>query len=249
VKVTFLGTGTLVPSSRRASPGLLVEAGGETFLLDPGPGSVRRLADVGFDFLDLDAVGITHRHPDHTADLIHLFFATRYAPHGPRRKSLTIFGPPGLRDFIDTLTRAHAEWTGAEGYERPVVELSPGAALDRSGCRIRTEEMQHLKTSLGFRFEEGGRALAYTGDTEVCDGAVRLARNADLVVIECSSHKQWPGHLTPAGVASILRDSGARRAVLVHIQPDPDEESLARAVREACDVPVELGVDGRTIGV
>jgi ribonuclease BN (tRNA processing enzyme) len=244
VKVTLLGTGTLVPSTRRASPGLVVEAGPEKILLDPGPGSIRRLAERGIDFLGLDAVGITHRHPDHTIDLLHLFFATRYAPAGPRTKELTIFGPPGLTDFIATLTSAHAEWMEANGYSRPIVEMEPGTTLARPGYQVRAEEMQHLKTSVGFRFESEGRVLSYTGDTEVCDGAVALARDADLLVIECSAHRAFPGHLTPAGVASIVRDSGARRVVLVHVYPDPDEESLARAVREGCEAAVELGVDG-----
>lgn len=244
MKVTLLGTGTLVPSARRASPGLVVEAAGEKILLDPGPGSIRRLAGEGIDFLDLDAVGITHRHPDHTIDLLHLFFATRYAPAGPRTKELTIFGPPGLNDFVGTLTAAHSEWMEANGYSRPIVEMEPGTTLARPGYRVRAEEMQHLKTSLGFRFESEGKVLAYTGDTEVCDGAVGLARDADLLVIECSGHLPRPGHLTPAGVASIVRDAGARRVVLVHVYPDPDEESLARAVRAESEADVELGVDG-----
>jgi ribonuclease BN (tRNA processing enzyme) len=244
MRVTLLGTGTLVPRPDRASPGLVVEVGGELVLVDPGPGSVRRLAHLGFDFRKLDLVGITHRHPDHTIDLLHLFFATRYAPGGPRTKPLTIFGPPGLAEFIDTLTRAHAEWMKAETYERPIVEITPGSALERTGYRVGTEEMKHLKTSVGFRFEETGAVVAYTGDTEVCDEAVSLGKDADLFLIECSSHQQYPGHLTPEGVADILNRSRPKRAVLVHIYPDPDEESLARAVRDRCSVPVELGMDG-----
>ena len=245
MRVTLLGTGTLVPRPDRASPGLVVEVGGELVLVDPGPGSIRRLADLKFDFRELDAVGITHRHPDHTIDLLHLFFATRYAPGDRRTKPLTIFGPPGLSDFIDTLTRAHAEWTQAETYERPIVEIAPGSSLERGRYRVRTEEMKHLKTSLGFRFEEQGTVLAYTGDTEVCDEAVALGKDADLFLIECSGHKQYPGHLTPEGVADILNRARPKRTVLVHIYPDPDEESLARAVRARCTVPVEVGVDGR----
>jgi ribonuclease BN (tRNA processing enzyme) len=109
--------------------------------------------------------------------------------------------------------------------------------------------MRHLETSLGYRFECQGGVLAYTGDTEWCEEAVQLARDADLLIIECSTRddQPLPGHLTPSGVASIIRSSRARRVVLVHIYPDPGEEDLASAVRRACEAEVALGRDGQII--
>lgn len=250
MKVVLVGTGTFVPSERRASPGVLLQAGGESILVDAGPGTVRRLVGLGHDYLDLDCVGVTHRHPDHTIDLLHLFFATRYAPDGPRAKPLTLFGPPGFGAFLGDLTAVYAEWMAADTYARRVVEMTPGSEMARPGWRVRAEEMRHLPVSLGYRFEAAaGGIVAITGDTELCDGAVRLATGADLLIVECSGPdgEPRPGHLTPSGVAAIVRESGVPRVVLVHILPRPDEEALARAVRAACGAEVVLGVDGQVL--
>lgn len=259
MNLTLLGTGTCAPSARRASPGLYLEVGGDHLLIDPGPGSLRRLAAIGVDYRAIDVVAVTHRHLDHTLDLLHLFFALMAAdrsPGGGRTRPLTLLGFPGFREFVERLGQAYGDWVAPAGHSRPLLELAPGARFDRPGWRLTTEAMQHLPESLGFRIDADGAALAYTGDTEYCAGAVALARAADLLVSECSAPDDAPRprHLTPAGVARIVRESGARHVVLVHLDPStadrgasdgPEhDEGLARAVRAQCEADVTLGVDG-----
>lgn len=254
MRLTLLGSGTCVPSARRASPGLLLEAGGERLLIDPGPGALRRLAAVGVDYREIDVVAVTHRHLDHTLDLLHLFFALMAAgkePGGGRVKPLTLLGFPGFRAFLDLLGQAYGDWVAPAGHARPIVELAPGASFERPGWSLRTEAMLHLPESVGFRFAADGATLAYTGDTEYAPGVVALARDVDLLVTECSAPDDAPKpkHLSPAGVARVVRESGARRVALVHLYPPPPErpdldEELARAVRNACAAEVRLGVDG-----
>lgn len=217
-------------------------------LIDAGPGTLRQLAALGHDALDLDAVGITHRHPDHTLDLLHLFFATRYARRAPRVKPLTLFGPPGLAAFLDAMTAAWGHWMEASTYDRPVIELKPGDEIVLGRFTVRARAMAHLDVSLGFRIEDpGGAVLACTGDTGLSTEAVELARGADLLVIECSTGDDdpLPGHLTPSGVAAILREARPARAVLVHLYADGHEEDRPAAVRQAgYEGPVSLGADG-----
>lgn len=259
MNLTLLGTGTCAPSARRASPGLYLEVGGDRLLIDPGPGSLRRLAALGVDYRAIDVVAVTHRHLDHTLDLLHLFFALMAADKGPgggRTRPLTLLGFPGFREFLARLGQAYGDWVAPAGHARPLLELAPGARFNRPGWRLTAEAMQHLPESLGFRIEADGAALAYTGDTEYCAGAVALARDADLLVSECSAPDDAPKpkHLTPAGVARIVRESGARRVVLVHLDPPPADggapdgagydEGLAQAVRAQCEAEVTLGVDG-----
>lgn len=250
----LIGTGTSLPSAERASPGLHLELGGERVLIDPGPGTLRRLADLGLDFMDVDAVGVTHRHLDHTLDLLHLFFALMvrdHAPAGGRRAPLLLFGFPGLREFLERLGLAYGEWVAPAGHSRPVIELAPGGRLERGAWSVSAFAMAHLPESVGFRFESAGRVLAVTGDTEYTPEAVALARDADLLVCECSAPDEapLPGHLTPAGVGRIALESGCRRTVLVHLNPGVDAEALVESVRghgrkAGRELRVEAGQDG-----
>lgn len=250
----LLGTGTSLPAVERASPGLHLTIAGERILIDPGPGTLRRLAAEGLDFEALDAVAVTHRHLDHTLDLLHLFFALMvidHRPEGGRRAPLLLFGFPGLADFLERLGSAYGDWVAPAGHARPVVELAPGAVFERGSWRVRAEAMDHLPESIGFRFESSAGVLAVTGDTEYGPGAVALARDADLLVSECSAPDDAPipRHLTPAGVARIALESSCRRIVLVHLNPGLDGDALAEAVRAhgraaGRALHVEAGRDG-----
>jgi len=71
MKIIVLGSGTCVPSIERSSPGYLVETDERLFLVDCGSGSLRRVVKAGRDFRDVDAILITHAHPDHVLSLIH----------------------------------------------------------------------------------------------------------------------------------------------------------------------------------
>jgi ribonuclease BN (tRNA processing enzyme) len=73
---------------------------------------------------------------------------------------------------------------------------------------------------MGYRFELDGKAVAYCPDTGICDDAVLLAEDADLLITECS-HKpgeqspEWP-HLNPQDAAEIARRAKAKRLALTH---------------------------------
>ena len=74
-RLTFLGTGTGVPSAERASPGCLLELPSARLLIDLGPGTLRQLARLALALTDIDGLMLTHLHPDHSADLAPLLFA------------------------------------------------------------------------------------------------------------------------------------------------------------------------------
>jgi glyoxylase-like metal-dependent hydrolase (beta-lactamase superfamily II) len=88
-RLTFLGTGTGVPSKDRASPACLLELPAARLLIDLGPGSLRQLARVSLAVPDLDGLLLTHLHPDHSADLAPLLFAGKYRPLWPPGRRCT----------------------------------------------------------------------------------------------------------------------------------------------------------------
>ena len=89
MKVTIIGSGTMVPSRERNSSGVLVESKGIRFMVDFGYGTMHSLLKLNLTYHDIDRIYFTHNHPDHMCDLVPFLFASKY--HGdPRKKDLEI---------------------------------------------------------------------------------------------------------------------------------------------------------------
>ena len=117
----------------------------------------------------------------------------------------------------------------------------------------RSVPVAHTPEAVGYRLEAtlsgATRVVAYSGDTEVCDGVVELATGADLLVIECSMPDDQPvsGHMTPRGVGHVASEAGAGRVVVCHVYPQLralGETTIARAIAATYDGPIDVGYDG-----
>src|SRR5215210_4168500 len=101
--LVVLGSGTSVPHPQRASTAHWLECGGGSLLLDCSAAAVHRMAQEGLDWVNLDAIWVSHFHLDHVGGLAPFLFGTKHAPQTQvRRKPLTVYGPHGL----DKLFRA-----------------------------------------------------------------------------------------------------------------------------------------------
>lgn len=245
MRLIVLGSGSCAPTARRGSSGLLLEAAGRLILLDGGAGVVEKMARTGLFYGDLDAVFYTHEHADHTAGIIPLLFALNYTPGFERTRPLPVFGPGGTADLLRR-AMAFGRAVAPKGYEVPVTELRPGATGAVEGVRFRAEAMCHAGLpALGYRFEAEGISLAYSGDTEECDGLAALAEGVDLLILECSYPAGTPltGHLDAAACGRVARGAGARRLLLVHMYEACDSVDIVAQVREEYDGEVILGED------
>ena len=101
------------------------------------------------------------------------------------------------------------------------------------GLTIKSAPVNHIDSSLAYRVEAEGRALVYSGDTDVSETLVELARGADLLVLECANPFKVPGHLTPEQAGRMAARAGVPRLVLTHFYPPCDEVDVtALAARE-----------------
>jgi ribonuclease BN (tRNA processing enzyme) len=249
IRCTILGSGTSVPVTGRAPPGLLVAGGGATVLVDPGPGACHRAGGAGADLRTLDAVCVSHLHLDHVNDLGVLFFAL-HNPALARTKPLLVAGGPGLGRYRDGLERLHGRWVAPEGHARTVVEDAPWR-LAVGGLAIEARPTDHIPGAVAFRFETPvGASLVYSGDTTGDDGLVALSAGADCLVMECSASDAAPipKHSTPRDVIRVVRAARVRRVVLTHFYPElPDPAAAAAQVADATGVPCEAAVDGMVV--
>jgi len=225
MEIIILGSGTTVPLAERASPSIALFIGKVFILLDIGPGTVRQLTIAGLTHEDIDYVAVSHLHPDHTADLIHLIFATRHPPVLKKRKPFTIIGPKGFSGFLELLKRPYGTWLDLPAGLMEIEELNADTRDRRQfkGFTLFSAPLRHTAQSIGFRIEDSsGNSLVYSGDTGYCEEMVDLAKDADLLILESSfpDGQGVEGHLTPSQAGEIAARAGATRLVLTHFYPD-----------------------------
>ncbi len=248
MKLTILGSGTLVPHELRGAPGYAVSAldARELLLFDSGSGTLQRAARAGLDWRGVNHIFYTHYHPDHTLDLVSFLFAANYAPPEPRTRPLTVHGPAGLEDFYGHIATAWPS-IAPKHYDLDLRVLSHEAEVHiDGGWRVSCMAMDHgASGGLGYRVKREGRVLALSGDTQYCANLVRLADSADLLVCECSSDEanRVEGHMTPAQVARVASESGAKRVLITHVYPPLEPLELADECEQLFGVAVEPGVD------
>ena len=122
-ELIILGSGTGIPSMRRASPGLVLFSEEAKVLIDSGSGTLRRMLDIGTTYHDIDLLLYTHLHPDHIADFVPILFACKYADL-PREKDLLCLGGPGFEYHFNQLKKIYGRWIEPRSYQISITEVS-----------------------------------------------------------------------------------------------------------------------------
>ena len=254
MKLIILGSGTSVPLPQRASPSIALFIHDQFILLDIGPGTLRQLAIAGLRFEDIDCLCISHFHPDHTADLIHLFFATRYPPILGTRKPFTIVAPEGFNQFLTLLKKPYGNWLDLPDGLMKMEELHTGRKDKKEfdPFTLLSAPVNHTPQSLGFRIEDStGKVIVYSGDTGYCEEMVDLARDADILILESSfpDEKEIKGHLTPSRAGDIATQSGAKRLLLTHFYPECLKVDIEAQCRKTYQGELILATDLMSLSV
>ncbi len=248
MRVTILGSGTCVPSLERSSCAVLVEVGESKVLLDSGAGTMRRLLEAQTTIFDLTHIIYSHFHPDHTAELVPLLFATKY-PDGHRRKTpLSICGGTGLNNFFSGLKSVYGQW----------IELAPGllkiieADITRPDIlrfrdfTVNTIPVKHNPESIAIRITDvRGASVIYSGDTDYCENIITIAEGANLLICEAAvpDDQKVAGHLTPAIAGEIASQAGVGKLVLTHFYPECDQIDMRKECRKTFNGPLSLAHD------
>ncbi|MEN5075548.1 MBL fold metallo-hydrolase [Isoptericola cucumis] len=228
-------------------------------VLDLGNGGLGAL-QRHVDPLDLDAVALSHLHPDHCADLSGLYVYLRYHPQRGavstgRDTHLPVYGPRA------TAERAGAMY-GLEPGESMAGELDvrawrPGVPVRVGPLELEPFEVFHPVEAYGIRVtgpssvRPGERAtLVYSGDTDLCDGLVAGAAGADLFLCEAGfqegrDDRVEPGiHLTGRRAGKAAAEAGVRRLLLTHVAAWSDPQVSLAEAREVYDGPVAVAAPG-----
>jgi ribonuclease Z len=226
--VHFLGTGSALTSAQRTTTMLAFEADQTYFLVDCGGDAVQRLLTAGLDPTRIEAVVLTHEHPDHVGGFALL--VEKLWLHG-RRAPIPVYGlEPTLsvarRLFEVFDTTGWRDMPPLEWW--PVANVAGAAVFERGPFRVVASPVVHPVPTVGLRVEAGGASVAYSCDTEPCESVVALAHGVDLLVHEATGH--LPGvHSSAAEAAGVAKAAGAKRLVLVHLPPEVYADDLLDA--------------------
>lgn len=261
MRVVVVGCSGSVPGPGSAASCYLVEADGTDgtrtrLLLDLGSGALGPL-QAHVDPAALDAVLLTHLHPDHCLDVCGLGVLLRYGGGAPREHPLPVWGP---RRVEERLERAYdAMRPGPPATRQLGRVLAFGELADRVPVAVgplvvTPVRVNHPVPAFGFRVEHEGRVLAYTGDTDSTPALSELCAGADLVLAD-SAHVD--GRDTTAGIhlsgrraaEAVVAAGGVGRLVLTHIPPWSDPDVCLAQAREVWDGPLEAATAGATYDV
>ncbi|MDH5624985.1 MAG: MBL fold metallo-hydrolase [Nitrospira sp.] len=249
MRLTILGSGTNVHPTRAAA-GYLVQTD-QTFLLDFGPRTLMNLIKTGVDRHRITHVLFSHFHADHFSDFITFFFDaiifTKY--QGGERPPLTVIGPPGTRSLFRAL------FATLPGFSRAPFGVTFKEVDDRPFWIGRTKVLPRRVTHsprlhcLGYRLEYGGKAFAYSGDSQYCASLVRLCGDADLAVLDCSFPANRPGpvHLHAGQCGQVAQEAGVGQLILSHFYPIADQHDVKAQAGEQYGGKIRKGRDLLTV--
>jgi ribonuclease BN (tRNA processing enzyme) len=238
-RLSVLGCSGSYPGPGAACSGYLVQAGGVSVAVDLGPGSLANLQRyVSLD--ELDAVVLTHRHPDHWSDLAGLDVGLTYGVH---RRGLPVYGSADTRAkalcLIDDLEPA-LEWTDID--ERSHLRLG-ALAFDFSPT-------DHYVPTLAVRMSCEDQVLAYSSDTGPGWSFAEFGGAIDLGLCESTNLAVAEGdgvlHLSARQAGSMARAAGVERLVLTHLFPRVSREAYRVEGEAAFGAAVTLAEEGAT---
>ncbi len=231
--ITVLGCSGSYPGPGGACSGYLVDDGATRVWVDAGSGTLANL-QRHIACADLDAIVLSHEHPDHWGDLEGWHIVCRHVIH---RTGFPVYAPAGLRGHTYEPDSPAFAWHDVTGGDTVAVGTM-------SFTFSRTD---HGPETLGMRVDAGGRSLGYSADTGPAWSLEALGPRLDLALCEATMTIEEEGtlqHLSARQAGSSARAAGAGRLVLTHLWATLDPERSRREGSDAFGTPVEVASVG-----
>ena len=265
MKITVLGKSPAWQDVDGACSGYLVEEQGFRLLIDCGNGVFSKLRRFT-DYVDVDAVVVTHLHADHFLDLVPFSYALTYAPRQqpvpverwpgtdhPARPAL--HAPPGAQECFRRVVGA---WGNEDLIENAfhLREYEPSEVLHAGPFTLRFQLVPHFVATHALEITSaanGGRRFTFGADSSPSEELCTFASGTDLLLIEATlprPERAGPrGHLTPAEAGEHGRKAGARRLVLTHLSDELDAAWAEAEAERTYGGAVEIAREGAVYDV
>ena len=263
MRITVLGKSPAWQDADGACSGYLIEEDGFHLLLDCGNGVFSKLRRF-IDYVDVDAVVLSHLHADHFLDLVPFSYALTYAPRQqpvpvhrwngtdhPARPVL--HAPTGARDVF---RRVCGAWGREDLIESAfdLREYDGSTPIEVGPLRLRFAEVPHYTRTHAIEVSANGSGrFVFGADSRPTDDLVAFAKGTDLLMVEATlprPERQGPrGHLTPQEAGEHGRRAEARRLVITHFSDELDEVWARDQGTKAFGRPVAMAREGAVYDV
>ena len=259
MRLTVLGKSPAWQDAGGACSGYLLEEDDTTVVIDCGNGVFSKLREQ-IDYVDVDAVVISHLHADHFLDLIPYSYALSYAPRqqpvpvppwpgtdDPARPRL--IAPPGAGEFFRNVA---GNWGQPELIETAfrLEEYEERSTPEVGPLTFSFREVPHFIETFAMNVSgsEGSGRLSYSADSSPSEELVDFVQGADLLLIEATlprpERSGIRGHLTPQEAGEHARAAGVGRVVLTHISDELDWTWARKQAEAAFGGAVQLAREG-----
>jgi ribonuclease BN (tRNA processing enzyme) len=251
-RVVLLGTGNPGIDPDRSGPATAVVVNDTPYLVDFGPGVVRRAkaAVLGRGIKPLEPINlrvafVTHLHSDHTVGYPDLIFTPWTVG---RRVPLEVYGPKGLKAMTEHLLEAYRvdietrtnpdgnQRTFPEGHNVNPHEVGPGVVYKDANVTVTAFATKHAMESYGYRFDTPDRSIVISGDTNPAQATIDACRGCDVLIHEALTPAQLAArpetfqrfaakyHTTTAQLADLAREAKPRLLIVYHYSTVSPEE-------------------------
>lgn len=242
MKITVLGCYGPYPKARGACSGYLFEDKDLKILIDCGNGVISRYFAHCGDLNMLDAILISHLHPDHMSDLMVLRYAIAIGQmNGKVNKAIDLYLPASPREEYERIPYQQA-------FSRRVI--NDGMEIRIKDVNISFFKTNHPVECYGMVFQRGLKKFVYSGDTQYFPQLVDHVKGSDLFLCEGgipeSLRKEDTPHLSARQVAEIADKAGLKRIILTHLYPPVKVVSLYDEARQIFPYIIEIAEEGKT---
>ncbi len=241
-----LGSTGSWPAPDAPSSGYVVSDGDTRVIMDLGFGTMPRLEEP----TNIDAVVISHRHPDHCADVLALYHLWAYG--ATPRLGIPLVAP---RSTIESLAAFVDARSGNRFWEVFIPDpVRHGEKRNVGSMQLQFFRVDHSVAAVAVRAEASGRSLFYTGDTGPAGEWWKDVTRSDVVLSEATWQGTGDGgdytqHLTATEAGAIAAEIGATRLILTHLKPGLDPVRSVSEAQKTFPGPVSHAVSGLTIEV
>jgi len=239
LSLLVLGRDGGYPGPGGSCSGYLLSNGRTTLWLEAGPGSLAEL-QLHVDPGAVDAIVISHEHPDHCSDLDGYAVLAKY---GLGKGNIQVYAPAGVRE------RCYHQGNGALSWE----EVDDGDRLEISDMAISFSRTDHEPKTLAVRVDAGGRSMGYSADTGPGWSMEALGEGLELALCEATFTTQYEqarsGHMSARQAGEMARSARIGRLVLTHIWPTLSIKDIQVQASDAYGSQVEIAEQGAVFWV